>query len=167
MIWEEWNNFILFICVCVVSVCFLWKYSHFSLKTELREAFLPKPQKTLSSMKGWLSFFFCPWRTEAFLLWFCLCSQERTKHLPAKFTLKVGKVEGLEYLRRLERGLESFGSNLPLGCTYIIWHNESMNDTNIETRKTREKKALKPLPASGSEFSKLWRQLPRADPNSP
>lgn len=145
MIWEEWNYFILFICVCVVSVCFLWKYSHFSLKTELREAFLPKPQKTLSSMKGWLSFFFCPWRTEAFLLWFCLCSQERTKHLPAKFTLKVGKVEGLEYLRRLERGLESFGSNLPLGCTYIIWHNESMNDTNIETRKTREKKGFETI----------------------
>lgn len=71
----------------VVSVCFLWKYSHFSSKTVLRAALCQNLRK---HWVQWKVDFFYPWRTEDFLLWFCLCFQKGRKHLPAKFTLKVG-----------------------------------------------------------------------------
>lgn len=43
-------------------------------------------------------------------------------------------------MRRLGWDLRSFSSNSPLGCTYIIWHNESMDDTIIKAPKTSGKK---------------------------
>lgn len=121
----------------MVSVCLLLKYSHFSSKTVLRAALCQNLRK---HRVQWKVDFFYPWRTEAFLLWFCLCFQEGRKHLPAKFTLKDDWGKGLEYMRRLGWDLRSFSSNLPLGCTCIIWHNESMDDTTIKAPKTSGKK---------------------------
>lgn len=131
----KWFYFIYFFCV--ESVFFLWKCSHFSLKTELKEDFC---QNLTKHWVQWKVDFFILEIKEAFLFWFYLCFQERTKHLPATFTLKAGKVKVLEYLRKLGRDLKSFSSNLPLGCTYIIWDNESMDDTDIKALKSHEKK---------------------------
>ena len=103
--------------------------------------FLPKPHKTLGSAKGW---FFLSLKEQKIFYVDFICFQERRKHLPATFTLKAGKVKVLDYLRKLGRDLQSFSSNLPLGCTYILYDNESMDDTNIKSLQSHEEKLWNP-----------------------
>lgn len=134
MIWGEWN-FFFFGGGWKVSASF--ESTHIAhRRLHVGKLFLPEPHKTLGSVKGW---FFILERTEALLFWFYLCFQERTKRLLTISTLKAGKVKVLEYLRKLGSGLKSFSSNLPRGCSYTLWDNEPMDDTNIKALESCEK----------------------------